>query len=145
MRRNEQQSAMDNFNKRIGRPSAAAPYVRAAAPVPAPVQSAAPPPQSAPQPVHVPRQAQPLPASAAAAAAAAAPMPYSNVSFRFSLHGHLLLTYIFSWLSQHLLRLQRPCLRAAARPYDRHSHCQLLLLPLLQQQHWHREQWKLPG
>ena len=81
MRRNEQQSAMDAFNKRIGRPSAAAPYVRAAAPVPAPVQAAALPPQYTPQAAQAaPRQAQPPPAPAPAAAAAYAPAPYSNVS-----------------------------------------------------------------
>ncbi|CAL5224462.1 g7153 [Coccomyxa viridis] len=81
MRRNEQQSAMDAFNKRIGRPSAAAPYVRAAAPVPAPVQAPALMPQSTPLVVQAPRQAQqPPPVSAPAAAAASASAPYSNVT-----------------------------------------------------------------
>ena len=83
MRRNEQQSAMDAFNKRIGRPSAAAPYVRAAAPVPAPVQAPALMPQSTPLVVQAPRQAQqPPPVSAPAAAAASASAPYSNVSIQ---------------------------------------------------------------
>ncbi len=86
MRRNEQQSAMDAFNKRIGRPSAAAPYVRAAAPVPAPVQAPALPPQSTPQMVQAPRQAQPPPVPAPAAAAALTPAPYSNVSIQAISH-----------------------------------------------------------
>ena len=81
MRRNEQQGAMDSFNKRIGRPGAASQYVRAAAPMPAPVQAAATPSYSTPQAAPASRPPQPLPASAAPAAAAASPMPspYSDV------------------------------------------------------------------
>lgn len=77
---------MDAFNKRIGRPSAAAPYVRAANLAPAPAQAPALPVQSAPQAVQAPRLAQlpklaqPAPIPAPAAASASASVPYSNVS-----------------------------------------------------------------
>ena len=82
MRRNEQQTATDLFNKRIGRPGPAAAYVRSAAPQPPAEPAAAPAPRyvpaapvaaapmSAPAPV-----ALPAPAAATAYAAAAAARP----------------------------------------------------------------------
>ena len=81
MRRSEQQSAMESFNKRIGRPSAAAPPMRAAPPVQAPIQAqAAPVRQSAPQAAPAPRQAPPpLAPAPVAPAPKPIPTPYGNV------------------------------------------------------------------
>jgi hypothetical protein len=77
MRRNEQQTATDLFNKRIGRPGPAAAYVRSAVPAPvAPAAAAAPATTAAAAaPRYVPAAAPvaaPAPAAAPASAAAVA-------------------------------------------------------------------------